>query len=63
MVTDGEPLEITKTLATAQDAENCHQQRVSGRDADPTTHPRIRDGSQKTDQVKIGCGILGFRQW
>jgi hypothetical protein len=62
VVADGEPLEITKALATAQDAENRHQQEVPGRDADPTSHPRIRDGAQKADQIKISCGSRGFRQ-
>jgi hypothetical protein len=62
VVADGEPLEITKALATAQDAENRHQQEVPGRDADPTSHPRIRDGAQKADQIKISCGSREFRQ-
>jgi hypothetical protein len=58
----GEPLEFTKALATAQDAENRHQQQVPGRDADPTSHPRIRDGAQKADQIKISCVSREFRQ-
>ena len=62
MVADGEPLEITKALATTQDAENRHQQQVPGRYADPTSHPRIRDGAQKADQIKISCGSREFRQ-
>jgi hypothetical protein len=62
VVADGEPLEITKALATAQDAENRHQQHVPGRYADPTSHPGIRDGAQKADQIKIGCGSREFRQ-
>ena len=53
---------ITKTLATAQDAENRHQQQVPGRDADPTSQSRFRDGAQKADQIKISCGSWGFRQ-
>jgi hypothetical protein len=62
VVADGEPLEITKALATTQDAENRHQQKVPSRDADPTSHPRIRDGAQKADQIKISCGSREFRQ-
>jgi hypothetical protein len=62
VVADGEPLEITKALAAAEDAENSDQKEIPGRDADPTSHSDVRDGAQETDQVKIGCGRKGFRQ-
>jgi hypothetical protein len=64
LLRQGGALEITKALTTAQDAENRHQQQEQGpgRDADSTSHPRFRDGLQKTDRVKIGCGSLGLKQ-
>ena len=62
VVADGEPLEITKSLAAAKDAENSDQEEVPGRNADPTSPSDVRDGAQEADQVKIGCGSWGFRQ-
>jgi hypothetical protein len=47
---DGETLEITKALTTAQDAENRHQQQVPGRDADPTSG-LIRSGTTGLDAL------------
>jgi hypothetical protein len=51
VVADGEPLEITKALAAAEDAENSDQKEISGRNADPTSHSDVWDGAQKADQV------------
>jgi hypothetical protein len=62
VVADGEPFEITKALAAAENAENSDQKEIPGRDADPTSHSDVRDGAQETDQVKIGCGRMGLRQ-
>jgi len=62
VVADGEPLEITKAMTSAQDAQHGNQEQVPGWDADPTTHPGFRDGPQKADQVKISCGSSGFEQ-
>lgn len=62
MVAYGEPLEITKALATAEDAENRDEKEVPSRVADPTSHSDVRDGAQEADQIKIGCGSKGFRQ-
>jgi hypothetical protein len=62
VVADGEPLEITKPLAAAKDAENSDQEEVPGRDADPMSPSDVRDGAQQADQVKIGCGSWGFRK-
>jgi hypothetical protein len=59
---DGESLEITTALTTAQDAEYSNQKQAPGRDADPTSHPWFGDDPQKADQVKIGCGSLRFKQ-
>jgi hypothetical protein len=57
---DGEPFEISKALATAEDAEHRNQKEVPRRDADATAHPSVRSGAQEADQVKIGCGSLRF---
>jgi hypothetical protein len=47
---------------TPKDAENSDQEKVPGRDADPTSPSDGRDGAQEADQVKIGCGSWGIRQ-
>jgi hypothetical protein len=60
VVSDGEPREITKALATAQDIERCVQEEGSGRDANATPHPINRDVAQETDQITIGCGSSVF---
>ena len=60
MVSVGEPLKITKALATAEDAEHRDQQQVPGGDADATPHPSVRDGAQEADQIEISCGSLCF---
>jgi len=62
VVAYGEPLEITKALATAEDAENRDEKEEPSRVADPTSHSDVRDGAQEADQIKIGCGSKGFRQ-
>ena len=56
MVADGKALQVPQALTTAQDAQHCHQQQVSGRDADPTPHTPVRDAPQKAEQVEMGRG-------
>ena len=47
-------------MATAEDAENRHQQQVPGRNAHPAAHAGIRDRLEVADQVEIGCGRNAF---
>ena len=56
VVSNGKTLQIPQALATAQDPQHRHQQQIPGRNADPASHPRIRDRPEKADQVEIGCG-------
>jgi hypothetical protein len=52
--------QITQALAFAQDAEHRHQQQATGRDANPSTHPGIRDRLEVADQIEIDCGRNGL---
>jgi hypothetical protein len=56
--------EITKALATVQDAEHRDQNQAPGRDADPAPYPSVRNGAQEADQIAIACGssTLGHRE-
>ena len=64
VMTPGKALQITQALALAQDAEHRHQQQIPGRNANPSTHPSIRDRLllrrslrlEEADQIEIGCG-------
>ena len=56
VVTPSKTLQIPEALAFAQDPEHCHQQEVPGWDANPSTHPGIRDRLEVADQIEIGCG-------
>ena len=56
VVTPGKALQIAQALALAQDAEHRHQKQIPGRDANPSTHPSIRDRLEVADQIEIGCG-------
>jgi hypothetical protein len=56
VVTPGKTLQIAQTLALAQNPKHRHQQEVPGRDANPSTHPGIRDPLEEADQIEIGCG-------
>ena len=56
VVTAGKALQNPQALATAQDSQHRHQQQqqqLSGRNAEPTPHPRIRDPLEKADQVEL----------
>ena len=57
----GVALEITKALATAQDAEKRQQNKKPVQDVDSTSPERSSDGSQYADQIKNG-GSVEFGQ-
>jgi hypothetical protein len=54
----GGALAFTKTLATAQGAENRQQQQGPGREADPMSPPWFRDGLQKLIRSRLAAAAL-----
>jgi hypothetical protein len=53
----GETLEIPGTAATAQDAQDRHQQQQPLGVAHPTRFTAFRQDLQKGDQISIGNGL------
>jgi hypothetical protein len=56
MVADGKSLQITQSLAKAEDAKHRNKAQVPGRDAYAPPHAGIRNRLEVTDQIEIGCG-------
>ena len=58
---DGKTLQIPQGLTATQDAQNCHQEELPGRNAHASAHPGIRYRLEVADQVEIGCSRVAFK--